>query len=160
MPSWLPVAGLRSIGNAVFTGSDVSAGLFEGGNSLLGMPSGIVLTSGDARRADGPNTDDKFSARASQQGDAALDSALSVTTTDSSSLDFDFQFGDGTVGGDLYLNFAFASEEYNENIGTPFTDAVAVLIDEAPVDGVYRNLSLVPGAVPLTTHRLIDRFGE
>ena len=131
--------GISPIGNANFNGSDLSAGFFHGGKTLIGMEAGILLTTGDARAAHGPNSSDAATGRASLSGDSDLDAALGVTSLDTSSLDFQFQFGDGTVGGDFNLNFLFASEEYNEQIGSAFADAVAIF-----VDGV--NVALVPGS--------------
>ena len=89
------------------------------------------------------NVSDSSTGRASGEKDVDLDAAFSVSTQDSSSLDFEFEFANG-VGGDLYLNFVFASEEYSESIGRAFADAVAVFLDE-DADGInLRNLAVTP----------------
>jgi len=145
-------SGVQPVGNATFVGSDVSAGRFEGGLQTIGMEAGILLTTGDARIADDPNTDDSSTARASQTGDADLENALMMLaagdTRDTTYLEFDFQVNSG-VGGDFFLNFLFASEEYNEQVDTAFNDAVAILIDRDITDGItYQNVALVPGPSP------------
>jgi hypothetical protein len=131
-------AGIRvpaTSSNASFTGSDTSAGFFVGGRNLLGLDSGVILSTGDVRLAAGPNNSDSATGHASRSGDADLDTEFSVATTDSTSLEFDFEFTN-PANDDLYLNFVFASEEYTESTGA--VDAFAVF-----VDGV--NIALVPG---------------
>jgi hypothetical protein len=141
-------SGIQTVGNATFVGSDVSAALFSGGLETLGLTSGIVLTTGNANFADDPNPINTSSGRASEQGDADLDAEFGVTTVDTTYLEFDFTLPN-LSGGDLYLNFVFASEEYNESIGSAFSDAVAIFLDEG-ADGIdVKNIALVPGMAPL-----------
>ncbi len=145
---------VESVGNATFVGSDVSAGLFRGGLETIGLESGIVLTTGDANFADDPNPVNTQSGRASEQGDADLDAEFGVTTADTTYLEFDFTLpplpaNPPMASNDLYLNFVFASEEYNESIGSAFADAVAIFVDEG-ADGIdVKNIALVPGMAPL-----------
>ena len=136
-------SGLTAVGNSSFAGSSVSAGFFDGGAKILGMQEGILLTTGNAQFADDRNVSDSSTGRASGEKDVDLDAAFSVSTQDSSSLEFEFEFANG-VGGDLFLNFVFASEEYRESIGRAFADAVAVFLDE-DADGIdLRNLAVTP----------------
>lgn len=115
---------------SVFT----SAGIFLNGGASIGLDSGIVLTTGDVLEAAGPNDNDNSSGIASGMGDPDLD-LLGRTTTDTSSLEFQF---DLAAPSDVYFDFVFASEEYNELVNTSNPDAVAVFID-----GV--NHAIVPG---------------
>ena len=135
--------GITAVGGATLVTGKGSAGFFRGGASSIGIDSGIVLTTGNAFTAEGPNTDDNSSGTASNFGDADLDAAYGVTTVDSTSLQFDFQFGNGTQGGDLYLQLVFASEEFNELVATGDPDVFGVF-----VDGI--RVALTPTADPVT----------
>ncbi|HRX80180.1 MAG TPA: DVUA0089 family protein, partial [Pirellulaceae bacterium] len=134
-------------GTPRYTGGSNSAGLFTGGLPILGMERGIILSTGDARAADGPNSTDTLVGRSSLRGDADLDAEFALdpttgpVTEDSTSLEFDFRMVDGfglDVDGTLNLNFVFASEEYNEQLGTDFSDVLAIFVDG-------QNIALVPG---------------
>ena len=103
------------------------------------METGIVLTTGDARFAVGPNVDNKSTARASKTGDADFDADFGVISRDTTVLEFDVQLSQAGPTGSLYLNFVFASEEYNESVNAGFSDAVAIFIDG-------ENIALVPAS--------------
>ncbi|MEO8493503.1 MAG: choice-of-anchor L domain-containing protein, partial [Planctomycetota bacterium] len=147
---------ILAIGPATFTGSSNSAGFFEGGDALLGMSQGIVLSTGDVTVAEGPNDSSSSTGRASGRGDLRLDTAFgltgSATTRDASILEFQFEIDPASLllnRNDIALNFVFASEEYNEAIGmlTDPTDIVAILIDGVnvavvPVAGMDRPVSV------------------
>jgi len=99
------------------------------------MESGIILTSGDATLAEGPNTSDGAGSANGYAGDALLDALIpGYTTYDATLLTFDFI----SSGGDLFFNYVFASDEYNEYVNSDFNDVFAFF-----VDGV--NIALVPG---------------
>ena len=125
--------GITATQPAIFGGNAQSAGIVN-----FGGQTGVMLSTG--RLADAlPNnlSDNTGTALPGATGDVATNVALGVTTTEATSLQAEFQFGDGTIGGDLFLELTFASEEYNEINGQ---DVVAVL-----VDGV--NVALVPGTL-------------
>jgi len=131
--------GITTIGTATFVGSDVSAGIFRGGQSVIGMESGIILTTGNVNFAEGPNVSDLSTGIASNGGDTDLNTefpaaAAAGGTLDSTSLEFSIE----TASGDLFFDFVFASEEYNESVFNPSHDVVGFF-----VDGV--NVALVPG---------------
>ncbi len=127
-------SGITTVGNATFVGSDVSAGFFEGGLSSIGIDKGILLTSGNANLANGPNVEDGATGFASNVGDADLNAAFGVGTTDTTYLEFEFT----TSNNNLFFNFVFASEEYNEFTNSAFNDVFAFFLD-----GV--NVALIPG---------------
>ena len=133
-------------GSIGYTGSSSASGIFSGGSaSDLGLDSGIVLTTGLASDADGPNTngsetlsgggtDDDASTDLSLSGDSDLTNLAGYSTYDASILEFDFI----TSTGDLYFNYIFASEEYIDYVNTAYNDVFGFY-----VDGV--NIALVPG---------------
>jgi len=136
--------GITPVGNAAFVGGSVSAGLFTGGSTSLGIEAGILLTTGDATDAEAPNVDSATSGMASGSGDADLDDLFGVTTEDTTSLEFSFT----SDGGDLFFNFVFASEEYNEFANSIFNDVFAFFIDG-------ENIALVPGTtLPISVNTI------
>ena len=124
-----------TISNVTYTGASVASGTFTGGvSSGIGIESGITLTSGDASQAVGPNISDFSGVSNLLAGDADLDALISQSTNDATVLEFDFE----TTEGDLFFNFVFASEEYNEYVNAGFNDIFAFFLD-----GV--NIALIPG---------------
>ena len=91
----------------------------------IGISSGIVLTTGDARFVEGPNTSDGSSGLASGLGDADLDTYFApLVTDDTTSLEFSFRMD---TPGDLFFEFVFSSEEYNEFVDSDLQRRVRVL---------------------------------
>lgn len=121
-------------GSINYIGEPNQGGTFsEGIASGLGIEEGIILTTGDATLAPGPNSDDGASAGLGTAGDSDLDTESGESTNDANILEFDFI----TSTSDLFFNFVFASEEYNEYIDD-FNDPFAFFLN-----GV--NIALVPG---------------
>lgn len=121
-------------GSINYVGANGQAGTFTGGiASGLGIEKGILLTSGSAALAAGPNNDDGAGAQLGTAGDAALSAQIGATTNDANSLQLSFT----TAGGSLFFRFVFGSEEYNEYVNS-FNDPFAFFLDGA-------NIALVPG---------------
>lgn len=124
------------ISNVNLVGSTTQQGYFSGGTaSGIGIDSGVILTSGNANLAPGPNTSDSSGANTGTGSDADL--ALLIpgyTINDKNVLEFDFT----TTTGDLFFSYVFASEEYNEYVNSSFNDVFGFF-----VDGV--NIALIPG---------------
>lgn len=154
--------GLTPVGNAAFVGgvdatdgTFTSAGVFHDGRWSIGMDSGIILATGKATVAVGPNTSGASSGDASLLGDADLDNAflplepLARKTQDSSSLKFSVL---ADYSGLAYFNFVFASEEYNELVGTAAqSDVMAVFVRDITAGTPARNVALIPGTtVPVS----------
>lgn len=96
-------SGISLVGAPIYVGAnDAASGTFTGGGDLIGIESGLILTTGTAAGAVGPNNTGSYTGGTG-------------TTT---SLKFDFT----TTGGDLYFNYVFASEEYNEWVFTAYND--------------------------------------
>lgn len=125
-----------SVSNISYSGSATSAGTFtDGVASGIGIQSGILLTSGTAAGAVGPNTVDGYTGIVGTGGDANLNSLIpGYTTYDATILEFDFT----TAGGDLFFNYVFASDEYNEYANTSFNDVFGFFLDGT-------NIALIPG---------------
>lgn len=122
-----------TVSNVTFsggTGSPFSAGLFDNGlSSGIGLDEGIILTSGNALLAPGPNNSGSAGASIGTPGDPGIPGSQDATV-----LEFDFE----TTTGDIFIEYVFASEEYNEFVNTGFNDAFAFFLDGT-------NIALIPG---------------
>ena len=148
-----------SVSNITFVGQASQKGSFTAGTSNIGMPNGIVLSSGNVVDCVPPSQ--PSIGQFNGAGDAdLLATAQSVTTNPSASqinstfdaavLEFDF-IPDGNT---VTFNFVFASEEYLTYVNTQFNDAFGFYLSGTnPAGGNYvnENLALVPGTnIPIT----------
>ncbi|MEL0097649.1 MAG: choice-of-anchor L domain-containing protein [Planctomycetaceae bacterium] len=146
--------GLVAVGDAVLTSSDLSAATFSGGRTVLGMDSGIILSTGDVSMADDPNVDNGSTGTASGESDQQLDEEFGMETQDTTALEFTVEL---EQAGDLFLNFVFASEEYNEFSNTQFNDVLAIFVDDeniALVNGEPVSVNTVNGGNPYGANAL------
>ncbi|HEX8613311.1 MAG TPA: choice-of-anchor L domain-containing protein [Telluria sp.] len=106
-----------TISNATLASATPQAtGIFTGGGNI-GFDQGVLLTTGKTSCATGSNNGESCS-------------GIGTTT----SLKFDFT----STTGNVFFNYVFASEEYNEFVGSKFND-----LFELKLNGV--NIALVPG---------------
>ena len=122
-----------------------SAGLFTNGNDAgIGIDEGILLGSGYALNARGPNSTDGSTDVLGTGGDADLTTLAGFTTNDATVLEFDFVPDGDTV----FITFVFSSEEYNEFVNSTFNDVFAFYVNGT-------NIALVPGsALPVTINNV------
>ena len=121
-----------AVSNVSYTGAPVASGTFSGGETSVGIASGVALTSGDLKNTVGPNTLTGATRVNGGAGDADLTTLASQTTNDASILSFDFTANADTV----YFQYVFSSEEYLEFVGQ-YNDVFAFW-----VNGV--NCAVVP----------------
>lgn len=122
------------ISNVKLTGSTKAFGTFAGGN--LGVPSGVIISSGDVATAVGPNDQEGAGTDLGLAGDAQLDAIVTPNTThDAASLEFDVV----TKTVFFTISYVFASEEYREFVDKGFNDVFAFYFDG-------RNIAITPGS--------------
>jgi hypothetical protein len=125
-------------GSANYTGASNASGTFTNANFLgNGFNSGIVLTSGDATKLDGPNTgeSDYSTDNGFANGNSKLDNIVSPRTThNASTLMFKFVPSADVIS----FQFVFGSDEYSEFVGSQFNDVFGFFLDG-------ENIALVPG---------------
>ena len=143
------------VSNIQFTGNPAARGYFFGANSNLNLDSGVILSTGRAVDAMGPNTSTAGSIAEEgtdffRPGDPALSaiSGSSLGTHDASILEFDFIPSSDTV----QFRYVFASNEYmfwvnpNNNIN----DVFAFFVSGPGIAGEM-NIALLPGTTtPIT----------
>ena len=123
-----------TVNNATFTGDSSAAGLFDDPAASVGLARGIVLSSGHISDVVGPNTSSATGDDLGMPGDSDLDTLSGQTTQDAASLTVSFT----PTNPQLAINYVFASEEYEEWVGSEFNDVFAFY-----VNGV--NCALTPG---------------
>ena len=125
-------------------GSTNGIGFFQNTNAGFPMQSGVILSTGNAMNALGPNTSILNDGSASWTGDASLEatlaaSGISMVSTNATVLEFDFT----PISPNFSFDFIFASEEYG-NFQCQYSDAFAFLLTNLNT-GTTTNLAVVPG---------------
>ncbi|MGH8581700.1 MAG: choice-of-anchor L domain-containing protein [Gammaproteobacteria bacterium] len=119
------------VSNVTHTGAPVSAGTFAGGaNSAggtagIGIASGVILSSGNIANVVGPNTLSGVSTPLGLPGDPDLTVLAGRQTFDATVLEFDFIPNADQV----FFQYIFASDEYNEFVNSNFNDVFAFFVN-------------------------------
>ncbi len=123
------------INSATYTGANGASGTFETGTDIVGIDRGILLTSGAVQTVLGPNDDSGAGEDNSRPGDAQLDGLIpGGSTQDASVLTIHFT----PTGNRVQFSYVFASEEYNEFVGSQFNDVFAFFVGGT-------NYAVLPG---------------
>ncbi len=129
-------AGVTVVGTPTYTGTTTQSGTFTGGAAEVGFASGIVLSTGNANDIPGPNNNGTETRGVGNTSDDDINTSLGTggvaeiaNSFDAAVLEFDFQFGDGSIGGEVNFAFVFASEEYIDFIDTQFNDEFQLFVD-------------------------------
>jgi gliding motility-associated-like protein len=145
---------VRGIGG----GGNESYGYFTAGTSNFPFADGIVLCTGTAISAIGPNTSilsPQNSGAISWSGDEDSRLALGVSSSlDATVLEFDFK----PISNTISFEYIFSSEQYLSNPSPNqcgFTDGFVFLLREANTSNPYQNLAIVPGTtLPVTVNNV------
>lgn len=133
-----------SVTNVTYTGESQAAGYFEAANTELGITGGILLSTGYATDAFGPNNQGGISGNLSSGGDPDLGNLVSEGVNDAAVLEFDLV---SDITDTIYFSYIFASEEYPEYVCSGFNDVFAFFqTGPAPGGGNYvnHNIAMVP----------------
>ncbi len=138
-----------------FSGKPKQLAFFEGSQSGVGVNAGILLTTGEAQVAVGPNDVDNATAGFGiSTPDSLLESIAFGALFDRSMLHLSIVPHTDSIG----FKYVFASEEYCEYVNTQFNDAFGFWIKgpgASNPDGSPRNIALVPGtSIPVTINNV------
>jgi HYDIN/CFA65/VesB-like, Ig-like domain/Abnormal spindle-like microcephaly-assoc'd, ASPM-SPD-2-Hydin len=123
-----------TVSNVKYTGAPIAAGTFSGGMNIVGFDSGIILSSGSATNAIGPNCSDSITGDNNLPGNPFATASIGGDETDdAAALEFDFVPDTST----LTFQYVFASDEYNEYV-YQFNDVFGFFVNG-------KNVALVPG---------------
>jgi hypothetical protein len=121
------------VSNVTYTGANVAAGNFVGGQNTIGFGTGVILSSGLAAGVVG-TAGNLASTTNGTPGDADLTAIAGNPSLDAAVLEFDF-----VPEGDLLtFQYVFGSEEYPEFVNAGVNDAFAFFLNG-------QNIALLPG---------------
>ncbi|NUY81142.1 T9SS type B sorting domain-containing protein [Flavobacterium sp. MAH-1] len=143
--------------NIVVSGWSFSSGntfgYFNANGSAFPFQDGVVLTTGRAASAVGPNTSLLSEGPTNWNGDNDLENALNVNNTiNATVLEFDFL----PQASEFSFEYIFSSEQYLSNPSQnqcAYTDGFAFLLKKANTSDPYQNLAVVPQtSTPVTVN--------
>jgi gliding motility-associated-like protein len=128
-------------------GDSRGIGYFEQGSASIGMPRGVILSTGPISNASGPNTaTDRSGNFNDNTGDPDLNLLSAGQVRDAVGISFDFTPLDSMVT----FRYVFASEEYCEYVGSVFNDVFGFFISGPGINGGFtgnaKNVALIPGS--------------
>ncbi len=118
---------------------------FQDNGSSFPLSDGIILSTGNALNANGPNSFGDRSDNLFSGNDNDLESVMAAAgspliSTDATWISFDFV----PTASFISFDYLFASEEYNGNFECQFADAFAFILTDS-VTGAVTNLATLPG---------------
>lgn len=132
-----------SVTGGDFGGRENSYGYFNAGTSSFPFADGIILSTGRAKIAQGPNTSLSDDGRGMNwPGDQDLEQALGAgRTTDATILEFDFT----PLSNKISFDYMLSSEEYHGTAPCSYADGFAFLLKQVGSTAGYQNLAIIPG---------------
>lgn len=131
--SSLDIIDVRLVGNPLQVGS------FYAETNHISIKEGILLSTGYAKSAIGPNMNGRSGRNLHGEGDADLTNLVNRKTYDASILEIDFIPRQNQIE----FDFVFASEEYPEFVDRGVNDIFGLLLID-PESGKFKNLALIP----------------
>ncbi len=137
------------ISNITFGGTPVQIGYFSNGSSIIGVESGVLISTGDVTSMAGENTADATGSSTGSGSDVDL-STGGTDVNDVAALEFDFVPFSDTVE----FKYVFASEEYNEYANSPYNDVFGFFISGPGITGSFaggaKNIAKLPNGLPVS----------
>lgn len=135
----------KNVSNIESSGVPENFGVFQRGESIIGFADGIILSTGDARSAEGPNDFVDTSTRFELPSeDEDLKAIATDVLFDVTVLEFDFV----PVESQVTFQYVFASEEYCEFVGTDFNDVFGFFVSGPGIDGPFANDAINVARIP------------
>ena len=142
-------------GNITYKGPPFAVAYFSDSSNTIGISEGILLSTGNVYYSLGPNRSPRTGWASNTSGDEDLDNITHGRTHDASVLEFDFI----TRSENLSFKYVFASEEYQEYVGSKFNDVFGFFLSGPNADKV--NLALLPdGHTPITSNNVNHENGK
>ena len=142
-----------------------NVGFFTNSNPAFPIDSGLILTTGNAIGAIGPNSSTSFTNNnpptASVSTDPHLNDIAAGSVTNGVVLEFDFI----PQGDSVIFNYMFGSDEYPEFSPSTFNDAFGLFLWGPGIAGPYVqagypnggiNIATIPGGIPVTINNVGD----
>jgi gliding motility-associated-like protein len=133
------------VSNITFSGSGNAIGTFNATNASIGIDEGIIMTTGTIdpgpNGPHGPNNKENAGIDNGAGGYGQLSNLVGAATFNATLLEFDFIPYSDTVR----FKYVFASEEYQEFVGSQFNDVFAFFISGPGIPGGSQNMAIIPG---------------
>ncbi len=136
--------------NIRYSGSPDAIGVFQNGGQSINIEKGVILSTGNINNASGPNVSTRISTDFEEfypidnDLETLLDSR-NVTLEDVVVLEFDFT----PTTDRIQFQYAFASEEYCDYVGSKFNDVFGFFLSGPGINGPFEkgaaNIAFVPG---------------
>lgn len=155
-----------SVNGAPLNASNIqgNAAYFDAAGTTFPIPNGVILTTGNAVGAVGPNSSGSFTnntpATQNVGTDPHLNAIANASPTNGIVLEFDFVPSGDTIS----FNYMFGSDEYPEFSPSSYNDAFGFFLWGPGISGPYtlagypaggQNLAIIPGTtVPVTINNL------
>jgi PKD repeat protein len=136
------LGGCVEVTNIHYTGVPAAAGLFIDPSLSIGLAYGVILTTGDAQIALGPNNSESAGISNELPGDTLLDVFAGAPTYDACIVEFDFIPSGDTI---FVADFVFGSEEYPEFVNSGYNDAFGFFVEGPSTNGPL-NVAWIPGS--------------
>jgi len=141
-----------TVSNATFNGStaNISSNMIGrffttgGATTQLGLTGGILLTTGKAIDAIGPNSTETSGTGTATGTDADLQLMVPATVYDKAVLEFDFI----PMSSDVSFRYVFGSEEFDEFCGSQYNDVFGFFISGPGISGPYSNSAINIAVMP------------
>lgn len=131
------------VSNVTMNCPQIANAYFDGNATNIGIATGILLTSGEAAMANGPNNAAGAGACNGSQGDPSVSSlSNNAPSFDACILEFDMI----PTCTQITFSYVFGSEEYPEYINREFVDGMVILISGPGIAGI-QNIALVPNTI-------------
>lgn len=129
-----------TVSNITYTGDIQAIGKFaNGGTTNIGLQSGVLLTTGKASIAIGPNNATSAGFDNTGTVDPQLQSLVTTTINDAAVLEFDFV----PIADTIRFQYVFGSDEYPEFSNSSFNDVFGFFISGPnPNGGNYSNFNM------------------
>jgi outer membrane protein OmpA-like peptidoglycan-associated protein len=136
--------------NVQFIGAHDARGVFYNKDTPLEISEGIILSTGNAISAQGPNKGSGYSTSHATKGDKDLHFLAQFRTLDATYISFEFIPTQDLIR----FNYVFASDEYPEYVGSPFNDVFGFFLTDLKT-GEVTNLAVIPNTdLPITVNNI------
>ncbi len=138
------------IWNVKFHGTHGARGVFYSRNTIIPIEEGLIISSGFAKSASGPNKGPGYTTSNRTKGDLELETLAGMKTYDATWISFEFEATHNLIR----FNYIFASEEYPEYVGSTFNDVFAFFLQDLQT-GETKNLAVIPNTdLPITVNNI------
>ena len=135
----------QNVSNIQGSGETVGFGEYENAGNVIGLPDGIILSTGDIKLAEGPNESVETTASfANNSNDKDLRQIATNQLFDVTVLEFDFV----PLSDEVSFQYVFASEEYCEFVGTIFNDVFGFFVSGPGINGEFDNGAINVARLP------------